>query len=351
MGNSMQVALIGVGMVAQTHVAAIAATGKKVQLRGILSRDTARATAFAHKIGDQFGSTPQVYESIAAIAGDPEIDFVILCTPPNARAEIITALAMAGKPILMEKPIERSHAAALKIVETCETAGVPLGVVFQHRKRESAELLAARLLAGAFGKPHLLEISVPWWREQSYYDEPGRGTYARDGGGVLISQAIHTLDLALSMASPVVKVQALASTTGMHTMESEDFVTAGLVFEDGMIGSVVASTASYPGGVETIRIHCENASATLRAAQLEISWRDGRVEVIGEAGGTGGGADPMAFTHEWHQAIIEDFADAITQNRAPIASGRASLAVHKVIDAMVASSRQESIIHLNPSEI
>lgn len=348
--NGMQVALIGVGMVARTHVAAIAAMGKKVQLRGVLSRDPIRTTAFAKKVGEQFGSTPQVYENVAAIAADPAIDFVVLCTPPNARAEIVTALAKAGKPILMEKPIERSHAAALEIVETCETAGVPLGIVFQHRKRAAAELLSTRLKSGVFGKPHLIEVSVPWWREQSYYQEPGRGTYARDGGGVLISQAIHTLDLALSMTAPVVKVQALASTTGLHTMESEDFVTAGLVFEDGMIGSVVASTASYPGDAETIKIHCEKASAMLRAAQLEISWRDGGVEVIGDAGGTGGGADPMAFTHEWHQAIIEDFADAITQNRAPIASGRVSLAVHKVIDAMVASSRQESAIHLNPSE-
>lgn len=346
----MQVALIGVGMVAQTHVAAITATGGKVRLRGVLSRDPARAAAFAEKMGEQFDSTPLVYDSVAAIAADPAVDFVILCTPPNARAEIIATLAKAGKPILMEKPIERDHAAALEIVEICETAGVPLGIVFQHRKRASAELLAGHLNSGAFGKPHLIEIAVPWWREQSYYDEPGRGTYARDGGGVLISQAIHTLDLALSMTSPVVKVQALASTTGMHTMESEDFVTAGLVFEDGMIGSVVASTASYPGDVETIKIHCENASATLRATQLEISWRDGRVDVVGDEGGSGGGADPMAFTHEWHQAIIEDFADAITQNRAPIASGRAALVVHKVIDAMVASSRQECVIHLNPSE-
>jgi predicted dehydrogenase len=122
----------------------------------------------------------------------------------------------------------------------------------------AAELGRGRCL-GALG---YAEIAVPWWREQSYYDEPGRGTYARDGGGVLISQAIHTIDLALSLTGPVAEVQAMTATTRFHAMEAEDVAVAGLRFANGAVGSLTASTASFPGGAEWIRLHFERASAS-----------------------------------------------------------------------------------------
>ena len=107
-----------------------------------------------------------------------------------------------------------------------------LGIVLQHRFRAVAERLADRLASGALGTIAAVHIAVPWWRPQGYYDEPGRGTYARDGGGVLISQAIHTLDLALSLAGPVDEVVAVAGTTALHRMEAEDFVAAGIRFAE-----------------------------------------------------------------------------------------------------------------------
>ncbi len=191
---------------------------------------------------------------------------------------------------------------------------------------------------------------MPWWREQNYYDQPGRGTYARDGGGVLISQAIHTLDLALTFTGPVMRVQAMAATTRLHQMESEDFVTCGLHFASGAVGSVVASTASFPGGAESIVLHGTKGSARLISGRLELMFRDGTTETIGSAAATGGGADPMAFTHAWHQAILEDFAAAITKGRAPACTGREALAVHDLIEAMVQSSRDGRAINLSPSE-
>ena len=331
----MPVALIGLGMVSRTHVSAIAATGGRVTLKGVLSRSPSRAGGYADSIAPDLGYTPRVYGSIHDVAADPDVEFAIVCTPPNARTEIVSILAGAGKHILMEKPIERTLAAAEDIVDVCAAQGVSLGIVFQLRTRASARLLAEKLREGSLGKIAVVEIAVPWWRPQSYYDEPGRGTYARDGGGVLISQAIHTLDLALSLTGAVRKVQAMASTTSLHRMESEDFVSAGLEFESGAVGSLVASTASYPGGAESIVLHCENATAALKSGKLELAWHDGRVEEFGEEGGTGGGADPMAFTHEWHQAIIEDFADAIATGRPPVCTGRDALAVHRVIEALV----------------
>ena len=193
---------------------------------------------------------------------------------------------------------------------------------------------------------YLAEITVPWWRAQSYYDEPGRGTYSRDGGGVLISQAVHTLDLAVSLTDRVVSVQAMTATTATHKMESEDFAVAGLRFANGAVGSLVASTASYPGASETIRLHFEKGSLELNSGVLWVSWRDGKTEQLGEVTSTGGGADPMAFTHEWHQSVIEDFAEALRHGRSPLVTGRDALRVHHLIDAIEQSAKSGHVVKL-----
>jgi predicted dehydrogenase len=347
-GGPMKVALIGLGMVASTHVRAIAALAPEIRLEAVCGRDPERTARFANDAAGILGYRPNPQISIEAIANDPAIDFVIIATPPNARAEMTRALAAGGKSILMEKPIERTLANAKEIVDLCAVHNVKLGIVFQHRVREASIQLRAKLETGAFGPIRIVEIVVPWWREQSYYDAPGRGTFSRDGGGVLISQAIHSLDLALSLAGPVRKVNAMAQTSHFHKMEAEDYVTAGLEFDSGAIGSLVASTASYPGASETITLHCEKASARLLAGQLTIHWRDGAVETFGEDGGTGGGANPMAFTHAWHQTIIRDFADAVANDRAPLVSGHAGLTVHALIDALVTSAKTERSVTLAP---
>jgi len=342
--RSLTAVLVGAGMVAGTHVAALAGAG--IRLKGIASRGADRARALVAEAAALTGAPVGVYPDLAAVCADPEVDFAIVVTPPNARAALIAPLAASGKHILLEKPVGRDAKEAREVIAICRAAGVTLGVVFQHRMR-AASLKAADLVAsGRLGALGLAEIAVPWWREQSYYDEPGRGTYARDGGGVLISQAIHTIDLALSLTGPVQSVRAMATTTRFHDMEAEDFVVAGLSFASGAAGSLVASTASFPGKAETITLHFEAASLHLEAGTLTVSWRDGREESFGEAAGTGGGADPMAFTHAWHQGILEDFAAALAAGRAPAVTGEAALAAHDLIDAITRSSRSGTIEEL-----
>ena len=269
----------------------------------------------------------------------PEIDAVVLITPPNARLELVRRFAEAGKHILMEKPVERTTEAAEEIVRLCADNNVTLGIVFQHRFRRASQALKLYVDSGALGPVGVVQVSVPWWREQAYYDEPGRGSYERDGGGVLISQAIHTLDLMLSLTGPVAGVQAVAATTSFHRMEAEDFVAGGLRFQNGASGALMATTAAYPGSAESISLHCEKASAHLQAGTLTVSWRDGRVETVGEPAGTGGGADPMAFPHEWHRDLIGDFLAAVDTGRMPAISGDEALGVHRLIDALMESSR------------
>ena len=324
----MRAALIGLGMVSSTYGDAFR-NSDRVTLGKVFARSEASRAAFLEKFPD-LGAVAA--ESLDEIAADPDIDFVILTTPPNARIDPIHTLVEAGKPVLMEKPVERTLKAATVVVEYCETKGVPLGIMLQHRARPAVAVLRDKM--AGMGRLVAAEVNVPWWRPQSYYDAPGRGSYQRDGGGVLISQAIHTMDLMLTLTGPVVEVTAMCARTGFHNMEAEDFVVAGLTFENGAVGQLFATTASFPGRGETITLHFRDGSARLEAGVVEIIRQDGTTETVGQAASSGAGADPMAFTSDWHRSVIEDFADAIATGRPPMVPGRSALDVHTLIDAI-----------------
>lgn len=342
--RSLGVALIGVGMVSGTYVDAISKLDG-ISLVGVMGRTPESGAAFLAKHGQALGAEMRGFASVDDLASDPRVDFVCLTTPPNARFALVEALAKAGKPILMEKPVERTLDAATKLCSICEEADVPLGIMLQHRARPSALALYNRI-DNNFGPLRAVEITVPWWRQQSYYDEPGRGSYERDGGGVMISQAIHTLDLALQFTGPVRYVTAMCATSDFHRMEAEDFVSAGLSFGSSVPGSFFASTASFPGRTEEIILHYKNVSASLRAGLFELHWQSGQSEVIGDSGGSGAGADPMAFTSDWHGAMIANFADHLRIGQPLIAPARSALAVHALIEAIEISARDGCRVEL-----
>lgn len=333
------VALIGAGMVAGTHLQAIIHAHASVRLCGVLARRTNSATKLIEGLPKDYPATPMVYETVEQIAKDDTVDIAIIATPPNIREALIKPLTQAGKHILLEKPIARNFKEATAVVELCEQSNVRLGIVFQHRFREASKAAKHIIESGNLGKLGVVEVKVPYWRDQSYYDELGRGTYERDGGGVLISQAIHTLDLMLSLAGPVSHVQAMASTSMFHKMEAEDFVSAGFQFKNGAVGSFSASSCSFPGSAESITLHFEKASLHLEAGVLNVHWRNGAIEQHGAQAGTGGGSDPMAFTHEWHQSVIENFSNAVSQNAVPLIEGREALLAHQLIHAIEQSEK------------
>lgn len=325
--------LIGLGMVADMHAAAIAATGGAVRLSGVMARRVETAEAFAARHGG-----PPVLSSVeAVIATRP--DFVILATPPDTRHVYVAGFAEAGIPVLTEKPLARTYAEAAQLVALCEARGVPFGAVLQHRMRPAAQELTGRVAAGEIGEIASVEMRIPWWRDQSYYDAPGRGTYDRDGGGVLITQAIHTMDLMLQLCGPVEAVQAMTATTALHQLEAEDFAAAALRFRSGAVGSMVASVTHFPGGAEEIVLNGTSGSAVLAANRLVLHRHGGAPEQIGEAAGSGGGADPMAFSHDWHRDVIADFATAVATGRAPAIPARSALEVHALIDAITRSAQ------------
>ncbi len=335
----IRLAVIGLGMASKPHLAALKELSPAIEVAGVYARSAERRAEIAKNWGWP------AFESLEEVAAS-DAEGIIIITPPNARAEIVQKLAAAGKAILMEKPVERDLVRATSIVETCEAAGVPLGIVLQHRFRAGAEALQDIISSHKAGAIHLVRVTLPWWRDQSYYDQLGRGTYQTDGGGVLVTQAIHVLDLMLSLTGPVTEVSALIGTSASHEMEAEDFAVAGLRFASGALGSIVATTSAFPGDAETLEIDCSNASLRLKAGELSISWRDGRTETVGEVTGTGGGSDPMAFPCDWHRHLIANFAEALRRGSAPRITGREALNVHRLIAAIERAAKMGVVAKL-----
>jgi len=274
-------------------------------------------------------------ERLDTILDDRAVDAVLVLTPPNTHLDIVSRCAQAGKHVLLEKPLEISTARAEEMVK--KMSGRKLGVVLQHRFRPAAEKLREKL--PELGKLVSASAAIPNWRPQSYYDQPGRGTRARDGGGVLLTQGIHTLDLFLSYTGEASEVKSFVATTSVHRMETEDLAVAAVKFKSGALGVVHATTTAYPGFPERIELIGARGSALLEGTSLQMKFHDGTsFETKTESGGGGTGADPMAFPHDWHRGVLADFLDSIEQNREPRISGAEALKVHRFIDRILQSA-------------
>ncbi len=279
-------------------------------------------------------------DNFDAVLADRSVGVVLILTPPNTHLDLVRRAAEAGKHILLEKPLEISTERSLELVRLCRTAGVTLGIVLQHRFRPPAVKLRELLAANEIGKILGASAGIRLWRPQSYYDEPGRGTKARDGGGVLLTQGIHALDLLLSLAGPAAEVMSYVTTTPVHRMETEDFAAASVRYLSGAIGTIEATTAAFPGYPERINIIGEKGAATIEGTALKVALMDGRtVEIAADATGGGTGANPMDFPHDYHRALIADFLDALDQGRDPRISGEEALKVHFLIEAILEAGR------------
>lgn len=328
-----RIGLIGLGMAITPHAKSLLDLDDRVEVAWAHSRSQARCDAFAEKF--PFPTTTE----LDRIFDDPTIDTVAIVTPPDSHLDLVRRAAATGKHVLLEKPIELDTARAELTVDAARDAGITLAMVLQFRFRAASQALASAIADGTLGEIAAATVTAPWWRPQSYYDEPGRGTLARDGGGVLITQAIHVLDLFQSLVGGVATVSAVAAKTAVHDMECEDFAAAALALGNGAPGNMIATTALYPGFSETITIIGTAATAVLSGEMLHIHHRDGSVDEIGSVAKSGGGADPMDFPHDAHRGAMKDFLDALDEGRAPLASGAEALKVHRLIDAILASAR------------
>ena len=319
-----RVAIVGLGMAVTPHAKSL--LDLKIDVAYAYSPSAARRKQF----GERFPFP--LCERLETILEDRSVGAVLVLTPPNTHLDIVERCAAAGKHVLLEKPLEVSTAKAEALVKN--SSNIKLGVVLQHRFRPAAEKLRERLKD--LGPLVSACAFIPNWRPQSYYDQPGRGARARDGGGVLLTQAIHTLDLFLSFTGEASDVKGFATTTPVHRMETEDLAVAAVRFRSGALGVVHATTAAYPGFPERIELIGTRGSAELHGTALRMELEGEKsFEMKTESGGGGTGADPMAFPHDWHRSLLADFLDAIEKDREPRVSGAEALKVHRFIDALL----------------
>ena len=336
--------IVGLGMAVKPHALALQELSDEVQVIGAYSPSEERRARFLKEY-----DFPTV-ASLEALLDDPRVRALLVLTPPRTHADIAGRAASAGKDVLLEKPVHVDLPSARALVELFEARRRTLGVVFQHRFRPGALRLAALLRERALGELLSVSTSIRWWRSAEYFAQPGRGTMARDGGGVLLTQAIHTLDLLLDLVGPARLVYALCRTSPLRHIDTEDIACATLTYASGAVGVIDATSTAYPGYPERIDIAGAAGSAMLEAETLRLS-RPGApaVEVAGSSAG-GGGADPMAFSHEPHRRLIEDFVHAVADGSAPRVSGRSALRVHALIDAMLESSRTGLPVDVPPTD-
>jgi predicted dehydrogenase len=328
------VGIIGLGLALKPHALALRDLEAAGRLRvvGGFAPSGDRRAAFAAAWGWP------VFDRLEALLDAPGLDLVLVLTPPRTHLSLAEQAFAAGRHVLVEKPVEWDAARAEALVAAASRAGRTAAVVFQHRFRPAALRLKAALDDGALGDILSASASVRWWRDDAYFATPGRGMKARDGGGVLLTQAIHSIDLLLHLAGPVDRVTGFARTSGLRAIDTEDIAACALRFANGAIGAIDATTVARPGFPERIEIAGTKGSAVLAAERLDLHVAGRAPEVIDHGSAGGGGADPMAFDHGPHRAMILEVLDAIADGRAPSNAAATGLPVQRLIEAWLRSS-------------
>ncbi len=329
-----RVGIVGLGMALKPHLKSLEELSDRVDIAACFTPSAEGRQAFAA------ANAHPVVDRLDAILADRGIDIVFLLTPPTSHLELVEQCAAAGKHVLLEKPTDVTAERAAAAVAAMAKAKRKFAVMLQHRFRDASRKLRLAVDGGELGELVSGSASIRWWRTPEYFAQPGRGMKARDGGGVLITQAIHTLDLFQSLTGPIARVAAFAATSPLRQIDTEDMVGAGVAFANGALGTIDATTVAYPGFPERIELACAKGTAVLAAETLDIYFKDGR-HVHHEGGvSKSGGADPMAFPNDAHRALITDFLDAIDADREPTVSGAESLKVLRLIEALLASAAQ-----------
>jgi predicted dehydrogenase len=315
-------AILGTGMVADYHRQAIAANA------GL----GARLVAVGHYNPARFGEISARFEvpclSLEGILARPEVDVVCICTPSGQHAAQATAAAQAGKHVLVEKPMALRLADAEAMSEACHRAGVKLGVVFQRRTEAVFKRMRAAIQDGELGDLTLGVVTMPYYRPQAYYDQAGwRGTWALDGGGVLMNQGIHLVDLLVWLMGEPVEVKAYAGTL-QHTIEVEDILTATLRFGSGAQAILTATTTAAPGFPHRLEIYGTKGGIQVegetvgRWALADPAQATVEPPEVGRAAAAGSGADPRGISAAGHTAIVRDFIEALREDRSPEIDGQ-----------------------------
>ncbi len=334
--------IIGAGNIGPVHAAAIneVRSAKLVAVADVVQ-------ANAERLAKQYDA--EAYDDHKAMLARPDIKAVSLCVPSGMRAEFIADCAKAGVHVLSEKPLDVTTKRIDKAVKAADDAGILLGCIFQNRFASGAQTIRKALDDGRFGKLVMGDAYIKWYRSQAYYDSGAwRGTWKLDGGGALMNQGIHQVDLLLWFLGDVKRVSARTGLVAHTGIEVEDIAVAMLEFENGAIGTIEASTAIWQGHPTRIEVHGTTGTAVLEDGKIS-SWAfdkrravDKKVEaaMAGESELGSGAGDPLAALKiEGHRRQIDDFAKAIQQGRQPAIQGREGRRAVALIEAIYKAAR------------
>jgi predicted dehydrogenase len=333
MAKTVNLAILGSGLIGSIHARAIVEV-PNARLSVVIDSFEERAQQLAR----QHGAAAE--KDLAVALKRDDIDAVHVCTPSGTHAKLGALAAAAGKHVLVEKPLDITLPAGRRLVETARQHGVKVAVIFQKRFSQSARRVRDAVQAGELGDLIQCDAYVKWYREPRYYsDSPWHGTWAMEGGGALINQGIHMVDLLKWVAGPARSVFAKRR-TALHKIEVEDLVDAVVEFQNGALGVIQASTALYPGFPERLDVHGSRGSAAIEGADIGLWAIQGQEAQTAKAGGATGHSDPGAIGHAWHVPVIADFVDAIIEDREPMVSGQDGLDTLELVMAIYKSAEE-----------
>jgi UDP-N-acetyl-2-amino-2-deoxyglucuronate dehydrogenase len=341
----VNVGIIGGGNISETHARAAQAAG--LHIVAVFGENREKA----ERLAQQHGAA--AYATLDRLLQHRPLDLVLIGSPSGCHAAQAAAAARAGYHVLVEKPLDISTARIDALLDAVTHARVKLGVFFQDRLKPEVVVLKRLLEEGRIGTPVMATGEVKWFRPPDYYaSSRWRGTWALDGGGALMNQGIHTVDLLLYLLGPVVRVTGVTAAR-LHKIEAEDTAVATLLFANGAIGTIEATTAAYPGRARRVHITGSRGSLLLEGDQLtEVNLAD---SVVGpsvlsasSAAPPESAASPVVSDFSAHQRMIENFVDAIRRGRKPVCDGREGRRSVEVIEAIYRSHRERAIVDILP---
>ena len=340
----MNVGVIGTGAIAWKQAQAYRNIGYRVA--ACTDRTEAKGRKFAAAWGAEFVATPEELSRRA------DVDFLDACTFPGYRLAAVELGAKYGKHVLVQKPMAVNLEAAARMIAVARDAGIQLGVVSQHRFDDATLFLQAAIAAGRLGKILQADAYVKWHRTDEYYARPVKGSWAGEGGGALISQAIHQVDVLLHLMGAVDEVFGYWHLGATHKIESEDLVCAVMRYASGATGVIQAATALWPGYPERIEIHGTKGSAIVTGDQLtawDVQDDTGEPAPVSQVSKSGA-SDPMAISLVPFERQLADFGEACKTGRAPASSGAEGYRALQLVRAIYESCREGRKVRIATAE-
>lgn len=337
--------IIGAGLIANFHARAIQSL-HNAKLVGICGSNAAKV----HSLAAQYQCTP--FPSYEAMLRSNDIDIVTIATPSGNHMEPTLAAAKYGKHVLCEKPLEITLERIDRMIEAHANAGTQLGGVFNYRFDDAITPLKKAVDSGRFGTITCASVHVPWWRSAEYYRNSWRGTWKLDGGGALINQSIHMIDLLQYLVGPVQSLHAYTATLG-HDIEAEDTATAILQFRNKALGMIYGSTASFPGQFRRLEIHGTKGTVIQEENSFKV-WQfadqtESDSKMVTQFGNIGGGgvSDPAAISFQLHAKNIAAFIQALEDGRQFEISGTEARKAVEIVLAIYDSARKNKGLSFN----